>query len=431
MTRTSIFDYKFRQFKVRRSYTDAMWSWSMEVDKDYPVPPTFQPVQAVVSQDGVEQCILVGFPLTKSYIRDKSERGTRVTGYSYGWYVANRPLRPADRLLNTTTSGSTIIVEDPLLYASRLIHGSNLDNRCGLMKGGWDSSTLNWGTTSLPYQQFESTDSSYDQNAIDDINEYTGLFYLDDWKKVNGIWTPVSYYRNAANIDTGLNLPAAIEISASSSQFDIRNNRMMVDSEAEVNGDKWKNSVWVDGVVQDTLTGYTCCIPSSWEVATMGLERPYQYCFEIPSGTNAANAQALVTKRAESLFGLLTMPAETYNVKFFGRYDLKLMQKITFTGFNTIPSDPMRIIDMEYTIDSKGTVCSCNCMTERSWSSARKLALSLKQDWMAVSDTIKKGIESNTRKVVYGTITSYTNSGSAIMQAKTAGQLVYVSLPNQ
>jgi len=403
-----------------------MYRWDMQVAHDYPVPPTWEPLEAVIGSD----CVMVGFPITKQFSRDDSDKSTKVSGYSYGWYPANRPIRPENRLLQTTTSGSTIVVENPLTYLERIIHGT--DNPCGLVKGGWDTAITGWGTADLPYQQFESSDSSYVQNCIDDICEYTGLLYLDSWKKIGNLWTPVTYLRTESALDTGFDLPAPIVITASTSQEDIRNARVMIESEAEINGDKWKNSVWVDGIIQGTMQGFSARKPATWTCATMGPERPYQYCFTMPPTVTTAQAQALVANRTNLLYSLLTIPAETFSVKFFDRVDIKLMQKIQFSGFATIPSEPMRIVEIKYDIDQEGgCVCTCSCAVERSWSAIRKLAISMKQDWAAISDSIKRSVESSAKQVVYGSVVGYGPSGTAIVQSPSSGALAYASMPNQ
>lgn len=424
--RTSIFDYNFTRFSVFRSITDAMYQWDMDVAMDYPVPQTWDTVEAVIGDD----CVLVGFPISKKEGRNKNERFTSISGFSYGWYPANRPIRPENRLLKSHVSGNEIIVEDPLLHLDRIIHGT--DNPCGLVKGGWDSGISGWGTATRPYQQFESSDTSYVQNVIDDVCENTGVLYLDGWRKINNIWTPCTYLRSESALDTGFDLPAPIFIQASTSQEDIRNHRVMIEAEAEINGDKWKNSIWVDGVIQGTLTGYSARKPAVWDVATMGPERPYQYCFTMPPTVTVAQAQTLVAEKTNLLYALLTIPAETFSVKFWDRSDLKLMQKIEFSGFSTIPNGPMRIVEIRYDIDrDNGCVCTCSCAVERSWSAIRKLAISMKQDWAAISDSIKRSVQSSTKQVVYGTVVANGPSGTAIVQSPGSGALAYSSMPNQ
>ena len=86
MTRPSIFDYKFTQFSVSKSFTDAMWRWSMTIPRGYPVPETWQPIDAI-SPD-TQNCVLVGFPITKNPTTARDFKGVTVSGFSYGWYVA-------------------------------------------------------------------------------------------------------------------------------------------------------------------------------------------------------------------------------------------------------------------------------------------------------------------------------------------------------
>lgn len=450
MENNSIWDYKFKRFSVSRSITDAMWRWEMEVDKSYPTPPLFKPIQAVKTVGNKEYCILVGFPINRRYSRADGERSTIVEGYSYGWYVANRPIRPEKRLVPTSLDGKTIKVNDPIGYVRSLIHDGG-NNPCGLIPGLWDTETPGWGSASLPYQQFESSDSSFIQNVIDEICEYTGLFYYDYWKKSGGLWVPASYMRHQSKLqntgDNGFGTPAKITIrydgtvtnSAGIVQSHLQNNRVMVDTEAEVCGDDWKNSVWVDGVIQGTMKGFSARIPAAWN-ATETVERPYQYCFQIPptvvaSGADITDAQAknIVSTRAQQLYNLLTAPTERYSVKFFNRYDIQLLQELRFEGFGSqIPTGDLRIVEIEYSIDAdQGEVCSCRCMTDRSWSASRRLSLILKRDWASVSDSIARSQESKKKQVIYGKVVGKGPKNTIILRNEASGALTYASVPNQ
>ena len=424
--RYSVFDYKFKSFSVHRSFSDAMYTWEMEVAEGYDTPPTHEPIEAIKWVNNKKYCLLVGFPITSQSKRSDSEHGTVMSGYSYGWKVPQRPILQEDRLLKSTVQGNRIIIEDPLLYLSRLIHST--DNPCGLLKGGWDSKVEKWGSIDLPYQQFEASDSSNVMNQVDDICEYAGLFYMDGWKEINGIFQPVTYLRSETALDTGYDLPDPILITANSD--DVRTQRVMVDAESEINGDKWFNSVWVDGVIQGETSGVTRHKPEKWVVADMGLERPYPYNFTLPPMTRAEVIKKVVEK-CNYLYDLVTIPAETFSVKFFDRYDLKLMQKIRFSGFSTIPDMQMRITEIEYTINAdEGCICTCTCASDRSWSAMRKLALSLKRDWAAVSDSIKRSIESKMQQVTYGRVVA-VNGSTVIMEDPKTGAHSYVNLPNQ
>lgn len=404
----------------------------METPHDNPVPVIKEPIEAVKTYNNIDYCLFLGIPLTSRYTRSEDFYGTILTGYSYGFYVSKRPIMRADRLLDTDVVGNKIIVENPIEYLEGLIHGT--DNPCGLIKGGWDTTVTNWGTDTLPYQQFEASESATVQTQIDDIGEYCALFYMDGWKEIDGIFQPVTYLCNEANIDTQLDLPDAIEIEDGTT--DIRDMRMIVDGESEINGDQQYNSVWVDGVRKgddgNENSGYTSHKPATWDVATMGVEYPYYYKYEISPTLSITKAKAAVATKANYLYDLLTLPAETFTVQFFDRYDLKLMQKIRFIGFDKIPDVQMRITDIEYTIDGDaGIMCKCTCATERSWSAMRKLAVTLKQDYLIVANTIKDSIERRLQMVNYGTVESMGPNGTVIMKSDRTGNHSYVTIPNQ
>lgn len=430
MSRTNILDLYFDTCQISRSITDSMWRFDMEIDKDYPCPALWEPVEAVLEEDGNKHCLFVGFPISKQKVVKDGDEYTRLSGVSYGWYVANKPLRPADRLLQSTTSGTSVSFEDPLTYLDRLIFASNT-NPCGLIKENWDSTTNNWGTSTLPGIQFEQNENSTIQSAIDEISAYTGLIHFDYWKLYDPDYYPVSYCVNESNLDTSLNLPDPLIIESSDDQIDARTHRMIEDIQSTEEGDNWKNRVYVDAKIQDaTDTYYSAVYPASWDIATNGLERPYQYCEELPPGTSASAATNWAMNRAKSIYSLLCTPTTTFEVPFWYKFDLQLFQKIQFLGFGNIPEDQMRITELRYDLDDdNGVVCSARCALDREWAAARKHALILKLDSLALQESINKVVNKKIQTSFLATITGVT-SGAAIYQS-VAGRAGYAATPNQ
>ena len=263
--------YPGRDMRVSRSITDAMWTWSLTIDKDERYPGIWDDVQLIESIGNTDYCLLRGFPLTNQYRYEEADTYREITGYSYGWYVANRPILPDERLLQATVSGSTITIEDPILYLNRLIFGGGTGTPCGLHQGAWENSTPGWGTDDLPYQQFESNDSSTIQSVIDDISDYTGLIHYDHWLKVGSAWVPVSYLLTQDHIDTQMGLPAELVITNTSES--IQENQVIPPVSLQVDGTKWKNRVLVTGSIQGSSNIYSGLYPASWDITTQGLER--------------------------------------------------------------------------------------------------------------------------------------------------------------
>lgn len=432
--RRNLFDFKCEELKISRNITDTKWSFEMTIDKDYPHPDLWEPVHAIKEVDGTQNCLFIGFPTSKRKIIRDGDEFVQVSGCSYGWYLANRPLRPAERLLKTTVSGSDITVEDPITYAERQIFGSNTQtsytNPCGLVKGTWDTSTNNWGTSTLPSVQFEANESATIQTVIDDISDYTGLIHYDYWKKLGPDWTPVSYLLNESNIDTRMDLPAPLTITSSDEQIDARTHNMLEDIQFTSEGEKWKNRIIVDAKIQGTDTYYTAILPETWDMAENGLERIYQCCEELPPKTKATAATNWAKNRATALYSLLCTPTTAFEVPFWYKYDLKLYQKIQFLGFPTIPEDVMRVSELSYRFnDTDGDLLSVQCSIDREWASARKLAFISKMDSMAFTESINKIIDKRIQTTFLATITGVT-SGSAIYQS-VAGRAGYAATPNQ
>lgn len=421
MSRNSVFEYKFEYIEIRRSATDACWTWTMVVDSDYPIPSVYEPLEMIIEDSGTEYCLLVGFATKHTHVTRDNRVYNEISGFSYGWYVQNAPILKADRLLKSTTSGTTIIIEDPLMYADRLLFRGGT-NPHGLIKGGMSTSTPGWGT-SVAYKQFESSYSSTLQGVIDDMGNYAGLLSYDRWKKVGSIWQPAYYLVSDSDIDTKMDLPNPIIITNDSDS--IRLNRMVKDATSDNDATKQYNRVYVDAVVDGTEKGYYAVIPATWDITTQGPERAYQDCFTLPPTLTAANCQTKTNQRAQTLYNLLSAPTQTYDIQFLGRYDIQLFQRIQFSGFPKIPDDMMRIVDITHRKDYKGFQTSVRCAVDRQWSAARALGVILADNnWSKLANQIMAAIEKKQKTNYTGNAIAYGPKGTVIART-SSGALVY------
>jgi hypothetical protein len=421
MSRRSVFEFKAEYYEIRRSATDACWSFTMAIDSDYPTPSMYEPLEMVIEDSGTEYCLLIGFSTKSTFITQDNRIYNELSGFSYGWYVQNAPILKADRLLKSTTSGTTIIIEDPLTYSDRLIFAAGTNPR-GLIKGGMSASTPGWGTT-VAYKQFESNYNSTLQSVIDDMGNYAGLLSYDRWKKIGSIWYPAYYHVSDADMDTLMDLPNPIIIENTSDS--IRLNRMVKDASIDNDATKQYTRVYVDSVVDGTESGYYAVIPATWNVSTQGPERAYQDCFTLPPTLTAAEAQTKTNQRAQTLYNLLSAPTHVYDVEFLGRYDIQLFQRIQFVGFPKLPDDMMRIIDITHRKDYKGFQTSVRCAVDRQWSAARALGVILADnDWSKFATQIMDSIEKKQKSNYTGTAIAYGPRGTVIART-SSGALVY------
>lgn len=427
MSRKSIFEYKIEYIEIKRAATDACWSWTMVVDSDYPIPSVYDPLEMIIEDSGSEYCLLIGFATKITFVTQDNRVYNEVSGFSYGWYVQNKPILKADRLLKSTTSGTTIIIEDPLTYADRLLFASGT-NPCGLIKGGMSASTPGWGT-SVAYKQFESNYNSTLQGVIDDMGNYAGLLSYDRWKKVGSVWQPAYYLVADADIETKMDLPSPILITNDSDS--IRLNRMVRDASIDNDATKRYNRVYVDSVVDGTETVYYAAIPATWNTVTQGPERAYQDCFTLTPTLTAAECQTMTTKRAQTLYNLLTSDTQVYDVDFLGRYDIQLFQRIQFSGFPNIPNDMMRIVEITHRKDYKGFTTSVRCAVDRQWSAARSLGVMLSDnDWAKLASSIMDAVEKKQKTNYTGTAVAYGPKGTVIART-SSGALIYQAAYNQ
>ncbi len=90
-----------------------------------------------------------------------------------------------------------------------------------------------------------------------------------------------------------------------------------------------------------------------------GLERPITYAEDAPE---EYDTEPLIDDYTEALWDLKTGDQNVYNANLELRTDLRLWQKVAFSGYTEIPTDDLRITHIEYDCKCADIVVSITCM---------------------------------------------------------------------
>jgi hypothetical protein len=229
---------------------------------------------------------------------------------------------------------------------------------------------VNPGTWSAPaYNQWTWQGSGTRQEAIDELSAYYNFIFCVKWMSDGSIAYPLAYWVHQDDIDNpddytlaehrGLGLPAAITVTPSdpylagtvtvSFRGDTGKNRVIVRGADPVTG------TWYENARVPDIAGNEATATESAGVY-YGTEIPDEYYDDADS---RLISQADVQNRAALVYNYLKNGATTWQATFSRRFDLVLLQKMTFAGFaaSEIPDDTYRITGIAYHLaPAAGTV---------------------------------------------------------------------------
>jgi hypothetical protein len=226
------------------------------------------------------------------------------------------------------------------------------------------------GTWSPPaYNQWTWQGSVTRQEAIDELSAYYNFIFYVKWMSDGSIAHPLAYWVHQDDIDNadddalaehrGLGLPAPVAVTPSDPY-------LAGEITVSFRGDTGKNKVILRGSDPVTGTWYeNAQVPDSAGNETTATESAgVYYGTEIPDeyyddADSRLISQADVQDRAARIYRCLKNGTTTWKAVFLKRFDLVLLQKMTFSGFDPreIPDDTYRIIGIEYHLaPAAGTV---------------------------------------------------------------------------
>lgn len=313
-------DYKTESWTISKSVTDALWVLSARIDK-HDVPAFFEQIQATVrDHNNVIHTPFVGIiPATDMMIADAADKAT-ITGYDCAWYLTVQYVPTGERITEIDTNPADTI--------TALLGGTGWASVSGTEPYRINTVT-GWGEIK---KSFEFGDRCTRWQAIQEICEYCNFVFAVKWRDIAGTWRPSAYFVHEDYIDSiaaGLDLPAPITITAPDPYL--------------VSGIVVKDSP-EHRYNRVLVTGVGVSAAAQTPAVAAGTDIAIEYIY----ADAALTTQEKADLRAQELLDFFQASAKVYTAKFMKRVDLELYQKISFSGYQKINPDVMRITRITY-----------------------------------------------------------------------------------
>lgn len=343
---TDLNPFDIELLTISRSISDSMWQLSAQI-AGRTAPDEFQNLNwSAVDNDGTTQHIFAGVIVEAGRSYAYNGDSVAVTAYDYSYYLGAQKV-PLDMLvmdLNGTNNSWDDWIED-------LIENTGIVD--------WKISNSGYHENNVQ-QSFNATTTKLD--AINQICELTGfIFYVapvNTGTEESPLWRAGAYFIDPDDIDDaddGLDLPAPAIITYPDSTL------VGIPSVAGKPEERI-NRVTVRGV--DENGNWFTSIEESPNV-TSGEAYPREYYEESANW----DTQSKCDIRAQRIYAYYNIGATTINATFIKRFDLRLWQKISFTGegfdpkITTLP--PLRIVSIQYSQALADETVSITCIPDR------------------------------------------------------------------
>jgi len=378
------------QISVSKSVSDDIWAMSATID-GYQVLNTDilrHATFATTDHLGVSQSIFAGIiPKSAPVIKDAANK-TTLTGYDYAWYLSRQRVPTAYQHNVATVNPADII--------TGLLGGDDWEETTGIYPFNIQD-VSGWGTT-LNSKVFDFSVGTTKKAAIDRICTYCRCIFAVKWVVVDGVATAAGYFISEDDIDTELDLPAAVTFTYP--------DPYLADSiKPVIKGDERYNSVTVIG--RDNTGGvFTKTVQSA--SVTNGDEIAIEYIENSGSWTT----QAQVDARAVELYAYYSETAYTYTAKLEDRMDLELLQKIKIVGYTGVSENWMRITKIKKTVratkDGVEKTVDIEFTENVKWSALKKMYRYSSDDMTSETETIVNSAISAIPGNQVGVVTSIT-----------------------
>jgi hypothetical protein len=356
-----ITDYKTESWTISKSVADALWMMSTWIDK-HVVPAFFATIQATAEDhNGDPHTPFVGIIPATDYTLAAAADKASLIGYDHGWYLTVQYVPSDERTTEEDTNPSDTI--------TALLGGTAWATTAGI-EPHRISTVADW--TNIK-KAFEFTDRCTRWKAIQEICDYCHFVFVVKWRDVSGTWRPSAYFVHEDDIDSatiGLDIPASVTITDPDAH-------LLDGISVKDSPEHQYNRVLATGYDAATATHFYATAQTT-EVSA-GTEIPIEYVI----GDAALNTQAKTDARAQELLDFFQASAKVYVARFKRRMDLELYQKISFSGYNKIDTDEMRITRILYSRSAANDVVEIEFSKDQAIQQLRRLARAVNPDYVA------------------------------------------------
>jgi len=318
-----------QRISIRQGLQESYPSATIKIFGEYDLDTSASTFAYYIDQDhlGADQTLFVGMLLTSTATYDPGNDITSIIGYGLGYYD-NTQYVPETYSHNTATI-------NPAVTVYGLTGGDNYATASGIEPYRIMPVSA-WGST-LNTRVFDFDRNVTIKNAISKICDYTRHIHLVQ-SSLDANNHPVArrYFVHEDDIDTYLGLPADVTITSPDGY-------LSAGVTVESKGEEVYNYILVLG--RDSAGNAISGVSATSDAIQGNVPRKIYL-----ERSGAFTTQAQVNARALELYGYYADPATTYSATFLERLDLRLLQKLTFSGYADFTTDDMRIIDIEYEI---------------------------------------------------------------------------------
>ena len=367
-------------WSVAKTIQDPLWKLSAQLTgTDVPTP--FRHLRAIApDHNDVDRTVFIGFlPQARTNLSGAGNF-TSLSGFDYAWYLTSQYIAEAQRITDEDT--------DPSVTITNILGGDDWAKTTGIEAYNMDTVT-DWASIKKSYI-FDPNASKW--KCIQEICEHTNHIFVVKWVDTGTDFHPVAYFVHEDDIDTELDVPALVTITAPDTEFvSASKESQQVDkiNRVVVKGANKITGVWYDSVVE------------SAEV-TAGEEIPIEYRYE----STDLDTQAKADARATELYAFYNTDSDTYTINFKQRMDLELYQRIQFSGYDDIATGVMRIISIRYGRKAADSDVEIVVAPDQNLSNLRALSRLLGDDFMNTQDRIKEQFFIDLTKIAVGTVQS-------------------------
>jgi hypothetical protein len=322
-----------QSISIRQGLQEMYPRASLKIFGEYEIDTSENIAAHYITTDhlGVDNALFIGMLLSSSWTYDPGNDLTSIQGYGLGYFESMQYVPE-----QFTHNYASI---NPAVTMYGLTGG---DEWAG--SGGVEPYRIMpvsaWGTT-LNSRVFDFDRLCTIKNAVEKICDYTRHVHLVQ-SALDTYSRPVArrYFVHEDDLDTYMDLPAAVTITNPDSHL---KGGVTVESK----GEEVYNYIVVMG--RDTY-GNSLSAVKATDDAIQGNVPLKIY----PERSGAFTTQAQVQARADELYGFYVDPASIYSATLLDRMDLRLLQKLQFSGYASFTSDWMRITDVDYTVAATG-----------------------------------------------------------------------------
>ena len=354
-------DYKTELWTISKGIQDALWVLATQIDK-HEVPAFFETIQATATDhNNITHTPFVGIIPSTDYTLAAAADKANLIGYDHGWYLTVQYVPSDERTTEEDTNPSDTI--------TALLGGTAWATTTSIEPYRINTVT-DW--TNIK-KAFEFGDRCTRWKAIQEVCDYCNFVFIVKWRYIGGTWRPCAYFVHEDDIDSatiGLDIPAAVTITNPDTY-------LMDGISVKDSPEHQYNRVLATGYDTATAT-YFYATAQTAEVSA-GTEIPIEYVHADAS----LNTQAKTDTKAQELVDFFQASAKVYTARFKRRMDLELYQKISFSGYNKIDPDTMRITRISYSRSAANDIVEIEFSKDQVIQQLRRLARAVNPDYVS------------------------------------------------